>query len=154
MGEAVATSVSAIVLTFNEEKNLPDCLESLKGVADEVFVVDSGSTDATREIAVRYGARVVEHAFENYALQRNWAIDNLPLSGAWILHLDADERLTPGSVQRDAWSIFPEPGWRDGFLFRKRPIFMGRWIRHGGHYPSFHLRLIRKAKGTVRGSSL
>jgi len=139
--------ISAIVLTFNEEKNLPDCLESLKGVADEVFVVDSGSTDATRGIAARYGAKVVEHPFENYASQRNWAIDNLPIAGEWVLNLDADERLTPELASEIRERLPRTPAETAGFLLRKRTIFLGRWIRHGGHYPSYHLRLFRRGRG-------
>ena len=139
--------ISAIVLTLNEEKNLPDCLESLKGVADEVFVVDSGSTDATCEIAARYGAKVVVHPFENYALQRNWAIDNLPIAGEWVLNLDADERLTPELAAEIRERLPRTPAETAGFLLRKRTIFLGRWIRHGGHYPAWHLRVMRTGAG-------
>src|SRR5437667_2692945 len=87
--------LSVIVLTYNEEVNLPACLDSLKAVECETLVVDSGSTDRTVEIARGMGATVVEHPFENYASQRNWAQRNLPIHGDWVLHLDADERLTP-----------------------------------------------------------
>ncbi|MBI4525323.1 MAG: glycosyltransferase family 2 protein, partial [Deltaproteobacteria bacterium] len=90
--------LSVIILTYNEEHNLPDCLESLKGLESELFVVDSGSTDRTREIAEQYGAKVFQHSFENYAAQRNWTQQNLPIRGEWLLHLDADERLTPELV--------------------------------------------------------
>jgi glycosyltransferase involved in cell wall biosynthesis len=139
--------ISAIVLSYNEETNLPDCLASLRGVADEVFVVDSGSTDATIAIAERHGARIFSHPFENYAAQRNWAIDNLPLEGEWVLHLDADERLTR-DLGLEMLRMLPVAAAElDGFRLRKRSIFMGRWIRHGGHYPSFHLRVIRRGKG-------
>ena len=139
--------ISAVILAYNEEKNLPDCLESLAGVASEIVVVDSGSTDRTREIAEQAGARVVVHPFENYAVQRNWAVDSLPLAGEWVLHLDADERLTKPLADEMAVRAASAPADVEGFLLRKRSIFMGRWIRHGGHYPSYHLRLIRKGKG-------
>ena len=186
---ATLETLTVIVLTYNEEQNLPACLGSLKGVDCEIFVVDSGSTDRTREIAKAAGAQVVEHPFENYAAQRNWAQQNLPIHAEWVLHLDADERLTPelvteiretlgvrgetiiakskeqgakseergarsaqlgASHQQSAISHSPRSGELegiDGFLLRKRTFFMGRWIRHGGHYPSFHLRLFRKGKG-------
>lgn len=147
MTDEVAPQISAIVLTLNEEKNLPDCLSSLRGVADEVFVVDSGSTDGTREIAARYGAKVVEHPFENYSSQRNWAIDNLPIASDWVLHLDADERLTPALADEIRLRLPKVPADIAGFLLRKRTIFLGRWIRHGGHYPSYHLRLFRRGRG-------
>ncbi|MGH9440711.1 MAG: glycosyltransferase family 2 protein [Thermoanaerobaculia bacterium] len=139
--------ISAVILAFNEEKNLPDCLESLATVASEIFVVDSGSTDGTREIAARFGANLVEHPFSNYSAQRNWAIDNLPLAGDWVLHLDADERLTPELAREIGEELPRVDAGVGGFLFRKRTVFLGRWIRHGGHYPSFHLRLLRKGKG-------
>src|SRR5258708_2343670 len=91
----MTTSISAIVLTFNEERNLPDCLASLRAVAQEIFVVDSGSTDGTRAIAEAAGARVVSHPFESHARQWKWALEALPLSGEWVLALDADQRVSP-----------------------------------------------------------
>src|SRR5437867_2978751 len=91
-------TVSVVILTYNEEENLPRCLESVKGLKSEVFVIDSGSTDRTKEAAETAGAQVVQHAFENYAAQRNWAQNNLPIKSEWVLHLDADERLTPELV--------------------------------------------------------
>ncbi len=139
--------VSVIVLAYNEEANLPDCLESLKHLDCEVLVVDSGSTDGTREIARQAGASVFEHPFETYGAQRNWAQNHLPLAAEWVLHLDSDERLTPELAAEINGILLNPPADVDGFLFRKRTLFMGRWIRHGGHYPSYHLRLFRKDRG-------
>ena len=139
--------LSAIILTHNEEANLPACLASLDGLKCEVFVVDSGSTDRTREIAKAAGAQVVEHPFAHYGAQRNWAQENLPLRSDWLLHLDADERLTPHLVKEINHVVAAPPLDVDGFLLRKRTLFMGRWIRHGGHYPSYHLRLLRRDRG-------
>jgi glycosyltransferase involved in cell wall biosynthesis len=139
--------VSAIVLTLNEQANLPDCLASLAGLDCEIFVVDSGSTDRTVAIAQAAGASVFHHGFENYSAQRNWAQDNLPLQSEWVLHLDADERLT-GELAEEINRTLRQPDPEvQGYLFRKRTIFMGRWMRHGGHYPSYHLRLFRRGKG-------
>jgi len=135
------------VLAYNEEANLPDCLTSLKHLDCEVLVVDSGSTDGTPEIARQAGAAVFEHPFETYGAQRNWAQNHLPLAADWVLHLDSDERLTPELVAEINGILLNLPPEVDGFLFRKRTFFMGRWIRHGGHYPSFHLRLFRKDRG-------
>ncbi|HSB74822.1 MAG TPA: glycosyltransferase family 2 protein [Terriglobales bacterium] len=147
MPELATPSISLVVLAYNEASNLPACLESVVGLDCELFVVDSGSTDRTVEIARQYGARVYSHPFENYARQRNWAQQHLPLAASWVLHLDADERLTPELVEEiNGMFRRGEPG-EDGFLFRKRTFFMGRWIRHGGHYPSFHLRLFRRDRG-------
>ena len=89
------TPVSVVILTFNSAATIGATLDSLAGLTDDVHVVDSGSTDGTKEIVAAKGARLVEHPFENYGAQRNWAIDSLPLAYPWQLHLDADERLTP-----------------------------------------------------------
>jgi glycosyltransferase involved in cell wall biosynthesis len=148
MISAVSARVSVVVLAYNEEVNLPACLASLEGLACELFVVDSGSSDRTREIAAAAGATVVEHPFENYSTQRNWAQQNLPLHADWVMHLDSDERLTPELVAEINAVLQNPPAGVDGFLFRKRTVFMGRWIRHGGHYPACHLRLFRKDRGS------
>jgi glycosyltransferase involved in cell wall biosynthesis len=140
--------VSVIVLTYNEEKNVDDCLRSVCTWADEVFVVDSGSTDSTLEIASRYTTNVVEHPFDNYSRQRNWAQETLPLRNEWILHIDADERVSPELAQ--SFRAFFNSGEMDtvnGAMFSRRTVFMGRWIRHGGHYPVFHTRLYRRNLG-------
>jgi glycosyltransferase involved in cell wall biosynthesis len=139
--------VSVIILTYNEETNIPACLASLEGLRCDVFVVDSGSTDRTVNIIDATGATVVKHPFEHYAAQRNWAQENLPLRSEWLLHLDADERLTPALVSEINRVTAAPPSDVDGFLLRKRTVFMGRWIRHGGHYPSYHLRLFRNGRG-------
>ena len=139
--------VSVIVLTLNEEQNLPLALASLRPLGAEVFVVDSGSTDRTLEIARAAGCHVVEHPFENYALQRNWAFDHLPIATPWTLCLDADERLTPELADEIAATIAQRDNPFDGYMLRKRTIFMGRWLRHGGQYPAYHLRLFRSGRG-------
>lgn len=139
--------MSVIILTYNEEANLPACLESLAALRAEVLLVDSGSTDRTMEIAQAAGVAVYEHPFDHYAAQRNWAQRNLPLECEWVLHLDADERLTPELVAEINSVVEHAPADIAGFLLRKRTVFMGRWMRHGGHYPSYHLRLFRKHSG-------
>ena len=139
--------LAVMILAFNEEINLPQCLASLGGLKCEVVVVDSGSADRTVEIAREFGAAVQFHPFENYAIQRNWALSNLPYDVPWVLQLDADERLTPELVNEINALMERSEISADGFLLRKRTIFMGRWIRHGGHYPAYHLRLFRHGKG-------
>jgi glycosyltransferase involved in cell wall biosynthesis len=139
--------LSVIILTLNEEANLPVCLASLRGLHPEAFVVDSGSTDRTLEIARAAGCHVVQHPFENYALQRNWAFDHLPIRTPWTLCLDADERLTPQLVDEIEETLLRQDSAFDGYMLRKRTIFMGRWIRHGGQYPAYHLRLFRSGRG-------
>jgi len=136
--------VSVVVPTLDEELNLPECLRSLAW-ADEVFVVDSFSGDRTLEIARKHGAHVVQHAFESYSRQKNWALDNLPLRNEWVLIVDADERVTPG-LQCEIESVLG--GSRcDGYYVNRRFIFLGHWIRHAGWYPSWNLRLFRHRLG-------
>jgi glycosyltransferase involved in cell wall biosynthesis len=139
--------LSVIILTLNEEANLPLALASLRGLDPEIFVVDSGSTDHTLAIARAGGCRVVEHPFENYAVQRNWAFDHLPIRTPWTLCLDADERLTPELVDEINETLSRHDGPFAGYMLRKRTIFMGRWLRHGGQYPAYHLRLFRSGRG-------
>jgi hypothetical protein len=90
---------------------------------------------------------VLEHPFDNYAAQRNWAQEHLPWSTGWLIHLDADERLTPELVGEINSTVQAAQPGLAGFLFRKRTVFMGRWIKHGGHYPVYHLRLYRAGAG-------
>jgi glycosyltransferase involved in cell wall biosynthesis len=141
--------IAAIVLSKNEEAHLPACLESLEGVAGEVFVVDSGSTDRTLEMAQRYGAQVLTHPFTNQAVQLNWALGNINSSADWILRIDADERLSE-ELRRDIAERLPCVGNEvTGLLVPRRVHFLGRWIRHGDSYPVWLLRLWRKGSGRV-----
>lgn len=136
-----------IILTYNEEQRLSDCLDSLDGMGARVFVADSYSTDGTLDILARRGITFVQHEFGSYGAQRNWAQQNNPFGTEWVFHLDADERL---SVELRAWlkDYFPrEAVRRDGFMFSRRTYFLGRWIRFGGVYPIYHLRLFKATKG-------
>jgi len=139
--------LSVIILTLDEEANLPLALASLRGLDAEVFVVDSGSTDRTVQIARAAGCQIALHPFENYAVQRNWAFDHLPIRTPWTLCLDADERLTPELVDEIRQTVSRHDSPYDGYMLRKRTIFMGRWLRHGGQYPAHHLRLFRTGRG-------
>ena len=139
--------LTVVVLTLNEELNLPECLDSLTLLGCPVYVVDSGSTDRTIEIANSKGATVVEHPFENYGAQRNWSQENLPIDTPWILHIDADERLTPELGEEIIDALNTVKSDVVGFLLRRRTVFLGKWIKHGGHYPSYHARLYRKGNG-------
>jgi glycosyltransferase involved in cell wall biosynthesis len=136
--------VSALVPTLDEELNLPACLASLAW-ADEVFVVDSLSGDRTVEIARMHGAQVVQHAFESYSRQKNWALDHLPFRNEWVLIVDADERVTP-ELSREIEATATRTSL-DGFYVNRKFIFLGRWIRHAGWYPSWNLRLFRHRLG-------
>ena len=136
--------ISAIVLTYNEEKNICACLESVLGWVEEIFIVDSYSTDETLEIARKYTDKVYQHAFENYSNQRNWALEHLPIKTEWVLNLDADHRVTE-ELRNELLEVFSKEVPQDikGMLASRRTIFMGRQISHGGHYPVYHAVLFR-----------
>ncbi|MDQ6673613.1 MAG: glycosyltransferase family 2 protein, partial [Chloroflexota bacterium] len=136
--------VSVLVPTLDEELNLPACLESVAW-ADEVFIVDSFSHDRTIDIARAKGAHVVQHAFESYSRQKNWALESLPFRNDWVLIIDADERVT-SAVRAEIESLSPGAGC-DGYYLNRRFVFLGAWIRHSGWYPSWNLRLFRHRLG-------
>jgi len=144
----VSESLDIIILTFNEEKNIGDCLQSAAALKANVYIVDSGSTDTTLTICQRYTQNIFSHPFENYAAQRNWALDNLPLTSTWVLNLDADHRVTP-ELAAQLNNIFNNPvdSVTNGFLISRRTLFMGKWIKHGGHYPTYHANLFRRGFG-------
>jgi glycosyltransferase involved in cell wall biosynthesis len=142
--------ITAVVLTFNEEPNLGVCLESISGWTEALVVVDSGSTDRTTDIARRHGATVLQHPFDSHARQWRWALSQLPLSSDWILALDADQRITP-ALRYELARCFdaagpPQLATFDGAYIKRRQIFRGTWIRHGGYYPKYLLKLFRRSK--------
>lgn len=139
-------SLSVIILTRDEEKNLPYALDSLAGIGAQIFVVDSGSTDRTCEIARKRGCSVVFHPFESHARQLNWALDNLPLNGDWVMRLDADESLTARLKDELAQKLETLPSEVTGLMLKRRVFFWGRWIRHGGYYPTWLLRIWRRGE--------
>ena len=145
--------VTLLVLTFNEERNLPACLESVDGWAQDIVVVDSGSTDRTVAIAEGFGGRVIVHPFDTHARQWQWALANAPLSTEWVLALDADQRLMP-DLRAEIAERLKHPGDTDGFFLNRRQIFRGRWIRHGGYYPKYLLKLFRRSAVAIDETEL
>lgn len=145
-GRKEKPSLSAVILTHNEEKNIENCLQSVSGLADQIFVVDSGSNDKTLEIAKKYKAQIASHPFETHATQWNWAFKNLPLSNEWVLALDADQSLTPELQNEIRPTLLSCPEDLNGFYLCRRQIFRGQWIRHGGYYPKYLLKLFRRGK--------
>lgn len=142
--------VDVLILTHNEELNLPHTLASVQGLAKNVFVLDSGSTDQTAAIAQSMGAKVIFHAWEGYAAQKNWGLDNLPFESPWTLILDADESLTPQLVE-EIRAIASRPADQTvetAFYLNRVLIFMGYPIRHCGYFPSWNIRLFKR--GTAR----
>ena len=140
-------SVTAIILTFNEELHLARCIKSLDGIASEVLVVDCFSTDATLEIAQKYGARVVQRAWVNHATQFNWALTQIDANVDWVLRIDADEVLTPELVDQVRTRLPSLGSEVEGVLLDRRMAFQGRLICYGGVFPVQVLRLFRAGHG-------
>jgi glycosyltransferase involved in cell wall biosynthesis len=137
--------VTAVVLTYNEEVNLPACLASLAGCVERIVVVDSGSTDRTIGIAREAGAEILTHPFETHSGQWKWAMENIGALSPWVLGLDADQRVTPELA--DEIARVTGAGVAEdvaGFHIKRRQVFRGRWIRHGGYYPKYLLKLFRR----------
>lgn len=163
------TDLTVIILTKNEEKNIEKCIRSFGGGVKRFVVVDSFSTDRTKEICEGMDAEIdgrldfYEHPFENQAAQINWAIDNIPMDTTWVMRIDADEELTPelaeeiktvlgdtkqgsgsGKLEKKPKYIITES--TNGIVLKRRVYFMGRWIKHGGRYPEMLLRIWRNGK--------
>jgi glycosyltransferase involved in cell wall biosynthesis len=136
--------ISVVILTRDEEGSLPGCLASLAGCED-VHVLDSGSTDGTVELARRLGAKVHHHPFTGFGAQRNWAIDHLPRAHDWVLHLDADERLTPELAAEIARELGRDPPY-GGYHVPHKLMFAGRWLKHAGGYPTYQVRLFHAGR--------
>jgi len=141
--------ISVIVLTHNEETHISPCLTSVIPWAGEVNVVDSGSTDRTLEIVSQFTNKVFFHPFSNYSNQRNWAQSNLALRYDWVFHIDSDERVSfeLAAKLRQFFEKRPNDHYIMGILIRRRIEFMGRHIRHGGIYPTYHCRIFHRDKG-------
>ena len=137
---------SVTIITLNEEKNLRECLESVLW-ADEIVIVDSGSRDATLQIAQEFGCKVVHNPWPGMREQKN--IASAHAAGPWILNLDADERLSP-DLQQELQRHLADPKY-DGYSFPRKNMFLGKWMRHGGWYPDATLRLFRKEQGKFGG---
>jgi glycosyltransferase involved in cell wall biosynthesis len=134
--------ITATIVTLNEERNIARAIESLR-CADEVVVVDSGSTDQTREIALRLGARVIEEPWRGYARQKNFAAE--AAENEWILSIDADESITE-ELEIEILALKKDGVRFDGYSFPRLAQYLGRWIRHGGWYPDRKLRLYDRGR--------
>lgn len=144
-GAASEVDVAVLILTFNEEANLPFALASVQGWAREICVLDSFSTDRTVEIAEASGCQVARHRFEDFAKQRNYALDHLSIQSEWVLFLDADEWLSE-ELKSEIASVIRRRPEENGFYLRRRFVWMGTWIRRG-YYPTWILRLFRQTAG-------
>lgn len=138
--------IDVMIISYNEALNLPHCLQALQGWTNNIFVIDSGSTDGTQDIARSMNAQVVHHAWEGYARQKNWGLRNLPLKGDWILIVDADEVITP-TVRERLLEIASRPVddvKENGFFINRLTIFLGQPIRHCGFFPSWNMRFFKR----------
>ena len=133
-------TLSVAIITLNEEKNIGRTLASVQ-FANEIIVVDSGSTDRTLEIARSLKATIISEPWRGFAGQKNFAIEQC--KGKWILSLDADEELTP-ELQMEIQALLRDSPKADAYKLKRRNLFLGRWIRRGGYYPDPKLRLFRR----------
>jgi glycosyltransferase involved in cell wall biosynthesis len=145
--------VTVVVLTRDEARNLPACLASVADWAKAVFVVDSGSTDATTRLAAEAGAVVASHPFESHARQWGWALRSLPIPTEWVLALDADQRVTPELREAIDRAVSADGG-PEGYFVARRQVFRGRFIRHGGYYPKYLLKLFRRSVVSIDDGDL
>ncbi len=141
--DPVVPPVSVMIFTLNEEIHLAPCLETLTW-CDDVIIVDSFSTDRTKQISERSGARFFEHTFDGFGTQRNWALENTTPRHEWVLILDADERVTPQLVTEMRDVLASAPATVGAFRIRRRFHMWGRWLRFSSLYPTWVVRLVHK----------
>lgn len=137
--------ISVVILTLNEQDNIAQCIRSCAWWCDDIHLLDSGSTDRTREIAASMGVTVHVNPFKSFGQQRNWAIDNIPCKHRWHFHLDADERFTPELVAEIVSEIGADgkSSEHGAYLVPNKIIFLGKWLKYSGGYPAYQVRLFR-----------
>ncbi|MTI29248.1 glycosyltransferase family 2 protein, partial [Cytophagales bacterium RKSG123] len=141
--------ISAVIITYNEEKNIQRCLESLKGVVDEIVVVDSLSTDNTKKICEKFDVHFIENPFEGHIEQKNYAMGCA--RNDYVLSLDADEALSP--KLKESILKVKENWTADFYSFNRLNNYCGQWIRHSGWYPDKKIRLWDRRKGKWGGKN-
>jgi glycosyltransferase involved in cell wall biosynthesis len=148
MRGAMNQKLSVVIITLNEENNIGDCLESLQGVADEILVVDSFSTDGTEDICRKYNVRFIQNKWEGYIAQRNYAQELA--SHPVLFNIDADERLS--DQLRESINIEKDKGFPyKGYAMNRFNNYCGQWIKHGHYYPDRKIRLYHKNAGKIGG---
>jgi len=138
------SDIAVVILTYNEEVNIAQALQSVAGWANEVYILDSFSKDNTVKIAKNYSCSVYQNKFEDYAKQRNYALNCLPITSEWVFFLDADEWM-PDDLKHEISTMIKKEPEEDGFYVKWKLIWMGQWIKHG-YYPTWILRLFRYGK--------
>lgn len=150
--ESSKIKLSVALATYNEEENIGECFKSVKGLADEIVVVDGGSTDKTREIAKKYKARIIETTNKPmFHTNKNIAIDNC--RGEWILQLDADERVSK-ELAKEIKEKINNPGDFVAFWLKRKNYFLGRFLKKGGQYPDPVIRLFKKGRARLPEKSV
>lgn len=142
--------LSVAIITLNEEKNLERCLQSVSRIADEVVIVDSFSTDATPDIATKFGAKIISHKFEGFVKQKNIACE--ATTHNWVLSIDADEVVSP-ELEQSILSVKAEPR-HEIYRLARLTNYCGKWIKHSGWYPDRKIRLFDKTKGEWTGDMI
>ncbi len=140
--------LSVLILTFNEEKHIARCIKSLQPFAQDVFIIDSFSTDNTIEIAESLGAKVYKNPWINHAKQFNWGLDNCLIKTKWVMRIDADEYVTPELANEIQQKLGCLEKNITGIYVKRQVYFMNKWIKHGGYYPTWLLRLWQHGKGS------
>lgn len=142
-------NLAVVILTHNESMHIQRSIESVKSIASEIFVIDSGSKDQTVKIAEENGAVVLHHPFVNYAKQFQWALDNAPITADWTMRLDADEIIEEDLQKEIQEKLHDLPTNVVGINLKRKHIFMNRWVKHGGRYPLVLLRIWRTGHGRI-----
>jgi glycosyltransferase involved in cell wall biosynthesis len=139
--------ITAIILTLNEEKNLSECILSIKDYVSQIIIVDSFSSDKTEQIANKHQADFVQNKWVNYSQQFQWGLDNANIENEWVLRIDADERWTEVGFNLLSKELCKED--INGVFVKIKIFFMDRWISHGTIYPNYFLRVFRKSSGKI-----
>ncbi len=143
------SEISGIIISYNEEKHIGKCLASLQGIVDEIIVVDSHSDDSTRDICSKFNVRFIEHPFQGYVEQKNFALSFA--CNKYVLSLDADEELSE-ELRKSILEIKDNPE-SDAYKFNRFTNYCGRWMKYSGWYPDSHIRLFNTEKGKWAGTN-
>jgi glycosyltransferase involved in cell wall biosynthesis len=145
-----SSNLSVVILTYNEEKHIARCIESLLPITRDIFIVDSYSTDRTVEIATALGAKVYQNKWPgNHAIQFQWGLDNCPIATEWVMKMDSDEYILPELADEIHHKIDRLEDSTAGIYIKRRVNFMDRWIKHGSYYPIWLLRIWRYKQGKI-----
>lgn len=139
--------ISVVILTFNESKHIGRCLDSMREVSEDIYIIDAFSTDDTVAIASQYDAKIFTRKWLSYADQFQWALENCGITTPWVMRMDADEYLEPALIKEIKAATVPDTV--TGIYIRRKVFFKDKWIRYGGFYPHTLLRIWRNAQGSI-----